>query len=154
MAERRDYILRMIEHLSRVLARVRAMIAGGELVAARDELRAVVRQVGLDLDMVKRMSADTLLGLLSSGASPDPARCVLVAEVLLAEADRAAASNEGADVERLRTKAVVLFRAARPYLGREDQQTVDERIAALETTTHSEDGRAARQEPDALPGLS
>lgn len=131
MPERRDYILRMIEQMSRVLARVRARIARGELAAARDELRAVVRQAGLELDMVTRMSPDTLMNFLTVGGAPDPARCLLVAEVLAAEADRAAAARDGADVERLRAKAVLLYRAARPHISRDDQETVDRRIAEL-----------------------
>jgi hypothetical protein len=144
MPERRDYLLRMIEQVSRVLARVRDKIARGENAAARDELRGVVRQAGLELDMVKRMSPETLLGMLTMGSTPDPARCLLVAEVLAAEADRAAAANEGDDVVRLRAKAVELYRAARPHIGRDDQEIVDRRIAELserrETATDVDHG--------------
>jgi hypothetical protein len=131
MPERRDYLLRIIEQMSRVLARVRMLTAGGEVAKAQDELRAVVRQAGLDLDMVKRMSVETLLPLLTSGPAPDPGRCLLVAEVLLAEADRLEAAGSSEDVARLRAKAVVLYRTARPHVGRDDQHVIDERIVSV-----------------------
>jgi hypothetical protein len=131
MPERRDYLQRMIGRVMAELTQVRAEIAAGEFAAAQEELRGVVRRVGLDLDMVVRMSAETLLVLLSVGADPDPARCLLVAEVLAVEADRTQAANFGAEVAQMRAKAVVLLRAAQPHLGRDDQDAVAARIATL-----------------------
>ena len=131
MSERRDYILGMVEHMARMVVRARELIGRGELTAARDELRRVVRQAGLDLDMVKRVSAETLISILSSSSTPDAARCLLVAEVLAAEADRVGASNRREDVDGLRTKAVSLYCATRPHLSREDQKLVDRCVADL-----------------------
>ncbi len=132
MSERREYILGMIQHMSRMVARARALLAAGQLTAARDELRRVVRQAGLDLDMVKRISGETLISILSSGSAPDPARCLLVAEVLTTEADRLEAAESRDDPDRLRAKAIALYAAVRPLLSAEDQKLIDERVADLE----------------------
>lgn len=128
---RRDFVLRLIEQMGRVLARLRARILGGEADVVRGELRDVIAWSGLDLDMAERLDAGTLVSLLSLGGSLDVARCVLVADVLAVEALRQEALGVADAPAHLRAKAVALYHAARPLVAGGDADGIDRRIAEL-----------------------
>lgn len=117
--------------MGRVLAAIRARIAGGEAGALRGELRDVITWSGLDLDMAERLDTSTLLSLLSLGGSLDVARCVLVADVLGVEALRQEALGVPDTPEHLRAKAVALYRAARSSVVGGDADAIEQRIAQL-----------------------
>ena len=109
----RDYILRQIEILGAILRRIRQRILGGATGEAASELAQAATQVGVDFVMAQRLSAESLVALLSVGAEPDVARCLLYAEVLYVDGLRAEA--EGAEPEARASfgKALLLFETAR-----------------------------------------
>ncbi len=129
---RRDYILRLIEQMGRVLAAIRARILGGEAPSVRGELRDVITWSGIDLEMAESVDTPTLLSLLSLGGSLDVAKCVLVADVLGVESLRRKVLGETDFAERLRQKALVLYRAARPLVTGGDAEAIDARVSAIE----------------------
>ncbi len=131
---RRDYILRLIEQMGRVLAAIRARILGGEAVTVRGELRDVITWSGIDLEMAENVDTPTLLSLLSLGGSLDVAKCVLVADVLGVESLRRKVLGESDVSERLQRKALVLYQAARPLVTGGDADALDARITALGIT--------------------
>ncbi len=129
---RRDYILRLIERMGRVLAAIRVRILGGEAADVRGELREVITWSGIDLEMAETVDTPTLLSLLSLGGSLDVAKCVLVADVLGVESLRRQALGQAAIADGLRKKAIVLYGAARPLVAGDDAEALNERIAALD----------------------
>lgn len=123
--------------MGRILASIRARIAGGEAGALRGELRDVIAWSGLDLEMAERLDTGTLLSLLSLGGSLDVARCVLVADVLAVEALRQETMGSLDAPMHLRAKALALYRAAREQVVGGDAEAIEQRIAALAATHHA-----------------
>ncbi len=112
----RDYILRLIEQLGQALIRVRKMITGEELAVGRvdDELRLVGRRAGVDLDVARIATPETLVLLVAPTGEPDPGRCWVLGEMLYL--DGLAAETEGRRLAALASydKAVRLFRLTEP----------------------------------------
>ncbi len=112
----RDYILRLIEQLGQALIRVRKMILGEEQAVGRvdDELRLVGRRAGVDLDVARIATPETLLLLVAPTGEPDPGRCWVLGEMLYL--DGLAAETEGRSAPALASydKAVRLFRLVEP----------------------------------------
>jgi hypothetical protein len=77
----RDYILRMIEQMALIVARLRRRILGGDPGAA-DDLQSEAARHGVDLPLAKAMDVESLLLVLSPGGYPEPAHCWLMAEML------------------------------------------------------------------------
>ena len=55
--EKRDYLLRQIEALGRILSRLRSLIVGGDTASAAAEIREEMRNAGLDLAMANALSS-------------------------------------------------------------------------------------------------
>ena len=108
----RDYILRQIEMLGAILRRIRDLILGGATGEAARELNDAARQAGVDLAMAKGLSAESLVALLSIGAEPDAARCLLFAEVLYVDGLRAEAEGARQEARDSFAKALLLIETA------------------------------------------
>ena len=137
----RDYILRMIEQIGAAMIRLRQMILGGGESAEtiRLEFQSIARSAGIDLEMARLATPDTLLALISVGGEVNPSRAWFTAELLYLDALDADAAG---DVERARLsyqKAVRLFALLEPAGGflvgwpeaAQRVQEVRERLAAL-----------------------
>jgi hypothetical protein len=88
---RDDYIVRLIEQLADVLRKLLATLRDepGRVEAQADEtLRALA---GIDLGTARVLPLPALLVLLRRGAEVDPARTLIIAEVLRAQAEADAA---------------------------------------------------------------
>jgi hypothetical protein len=81
---RQDFILRQIEMLGEVLIALRNKILGRKTdgAAANQELQGVMRKVGLDMDMLRVATPDTLAMLAAPTGEVEPGRCWLMAESL------------------------------------------------------------------------
>ncbi len=112
----RDYILRLIEQLGQALLRVRKMITGEEAATGRvgDELRLIGRRAGVDLDIARVATPETLLLLVAPTGEPDPGRCWVLAEMLLLDGLEAEAEGRVAAALARYDKAVRLFRMIEP----------------------------------------
>lgn len=107
--DRRDYILRMIEQMGAVFARLREIIMGGH-AEVEDELKLAAHRSGVDLAMARALDPESLLGLLSAEGQPDPTRTWLFAELLAI--DGLAAETRG----RLDQALALFQKALRLYL--------------------------------------
>ncbi|MDX1396583.1 MAG: hypothetical protein R3195_19540 [Gemmatimonadota bacterium] len=81
--DRRDYIMRMIEQLGAMLTALRRRILGGEATRAeiREQMHDAAKLGGLDYDLARAMSPETLLMMIAPGGEVDPGRCWLLAEL-------------------------------------------------------------------------
>ena len=93
--EKRDYLLRQIEALARILSRLRGLILGGDTAPAAAEIREEMRNAGLDLAMANALDPATLLMLLGSPAL-DSRRAFTVGMLLHLDALRARADGDEA----------------------------------------------------------
>lgn len=95
----RDYILRIIEQLGAALVEFRRKILQQEDVGETQEaLASTASRAGLDLDMLKRFDAGTLVMLVSPGGDVDVTRCWLMAELLYLDGlDTDMSGRDGAD---------------------------------------------------------
>lgn len=98
-----DYLLRLIEQVGRMLAQLRRMLVGGQVDpgAAETGLREAAGRAGLDLDVLRSVSHDTLVMFVSPAGEPEPGRCWMTAELLLVDGLRAEAEG---DVEGARDR--------------------------------------------------
>lgn len=112
MVDRRDYLMRMIEQMGAVLARIRHMLAGGEPVA--DVLELEARKSGIDLDLARVLDQDSLADLLSPNGQPDISRLWLMAELLHLEGIRLDQEDQPEEGEMLHRKALRLFLTIQP----------------------------------------
>ncbi len=112
----RDYILRLIEQLGQALIRVRKMILGELPATGRvdDELRLVGRRAGVDLDVARVATPETLGLLVAPTGAPDPGRCWVLAEMLYLDALAAEAEGRVPAALASYDKAARLFRLIEP----------------------------------------
>lgn len=73
-----------MQQLARKLAQLEASLQaqGGELRKVREGLEEAAAAVGVDLETVRRLDADTLSAALAPGGGPAPGRLWVAAEVL------------------------------------------------------------------------
>lgn len=112
----RDYILRMIEQIGQALIRIRMMILGGtaSAEAIEGELQTTARGFGVDLDMARMATADTLVLLISTGGEVDPSKCWILAELLFLDALESEARGNIEAAATSFDKALQLFSLLRP----------------------------------------
>jgi hypothetical protein len=134
--ERRDYLLRMLEEMGRVLARVRELVTAQSVAAAAHELERAASRTGLTLPLVRALGGDGLAAVLTTAGRPDPAKHLLAAEYLYVEGLRATPPEDVA----LFGRALALYRGIGLLGDPALQATVVDRIAELErrvATPHS-----------------
>ena len=113
--QRRDYIMRMIEQLGVAILRIRDMIARKATPAEiRSEMNATAASAGIDLEMAKLASPDTVLSLMSIGGEINPSRCWLTAELLMVDAMEAEAGERIDDALLSYEKALRLYGLLEP----------------------------------------
>ena len=93
-----DYILRVIEQVTQMLAAILALRKAGRNAEAAKEIEAVCLQtVGLPLNLVNRSSPETILQLLESGGGTRHVRAVMLAELLLQDAELSEVAAKGGE---------------------------------------------------------
>lgn len=137
--EKRDYLLRQIEALGRILSRLRELIVGGATAQADSEIREEMRNVGLDLAVANALDPATLLMLLGSPVL-DARRSFAVATLLHMDALRARADGDESRAARSVANALALLQAAKPML---DGERADLAVQLIEEL------RAASPAPNA-----
>lgn len=137
--EKRDYLLRQIEALGRILSRLRELIVGGATAQADGQIREEMRNVGLDLAMANALDPATLLMLLGSPVL-DARRSFAVASLLHMDALRARADGDESRAARSVANALALLQAAKPML---DGERADLAVQLIEEL------RAASPAPNA-----
>jgi hypothetical protein len=101
-----DYILRLIEQVAQMLAE----ISRHRRAEKPARISAICqREIGLPLDLVKRSSPETILQLLKSGGATRHVRAVMLAELLLQDADLSEAAGKSQEAMVSRAQAKVLL---------------------------------------------
>jgi len=114
MPARRDYILRMIEQMGAVFARLRQLIVGGE--RAEEEMRAAAQQASVNLDMARALDADSLIALLAPDAQADVTRVWVMAELLFLDGLRASEGGDEPGAREAWRKALRLYQSLDPAI--------------------------------------
>lgn len=142
--DRRDYIMRMIEQVGAMLAALRKRIlgGGGSLGEVREDLEEAARLGGLDYDLARAMSLETLLLMVAPGGEVEPGRCWLLAELSYLEGLDAQLAESEEEARRALERAGYLFGLLQPIAGNyvgipEAAERIDEierRLSELEGT--------------------
>lgn len=145
--DRRDYILRMIEQLGHVLLAIRNRILGREIERPQlqEALSDAARQGGLDLDLARAMSPETLMMMVAPGGEVDPGRCWLLAEIFYLEGLEAELAGLVAEARSSLERAGFLFGLLEPVAGNlAGVAEAEERIAEIERRLEKLPGRKMR----------
>lgn len=126
MAE--DYILRLIEQVSLMLAEL-SRLKAGEKPARISAL--CLRETGLPLDFVKHSSPEAILQLLETGGGTQYARAVLLAELLLQDADAGDAAGKNREATISRAQAEALLAHSVDQLSPDEQAIYRPKLEAL-----------------------
>lgn len=110
----RDYILRMIEQMAAMIARLRQLIAGGDVAQADAELRQAAGIYGVDLDAARAVDSQTLLLLISPGGQPEVSRTWITAELLYLDGLRLEAQGDVREAHHVLAKALLLYNSLDP----------------------------------------
>jgi hypothetical protein len=102
---RRDYLLRLIEDMGRIAARIRELLVRGSGADVETELQAGARLAGLEMAAIRALTADTLLVLLRPTQESDPGRVMVVAQLLELDAERARVAGDEQEAEQKMAKA-------------------------------------------------
>jgi len=115
----RDYILRHIEQLGSALVALRNLILGRKADPARvdEELTAVAGRGGMDLELLRGFTEDTLYMFVASTGDVEPARCWLMGELLYLDGLQAQLEERELDAEASLRKARMLFALIEPAGG-------------------------------------
>lgn len=130
----RDYILRMIEMAGKILIRLRRMILGREIEAeeVEAELQDVATKSGLDLDLLRSASHDTLVMLVSPAGEPEPGRTWIAAELFLVDGYRAEAEQDPDRARDSWERALRLYGLLGPGIVARGFPEVEERIVEVQ----------------------
>jgi hypothetical protein len=132
----RDYIMRMMDLLSKVLARAFFLRKTLEFPKAANELSAAARNLlGLDRELIRMMSDTQLIALLSADESLSASKCYILGMLLKEDAELSFARGDRTEVTDLQIKAFNLLMTA--FLGSRDgvvpshRTSLDELLGAL-----------------------
>lgn len=158
-----DYIMRMIEQFSKVLARVLFNTGAQHWEEAQTDVQdAALNFLGISLRMVRRLPTDDLLAMMTVGGRLDTAKCYIAAQLLLADARIHEGANEAGETAESSFRALELMTVCLPQLprdardgAREQLDEITGRLAGIELppdmlerlmATYEELGRYARAE--------
>lgn len=127
---------RQLQRLADMLQQVERQqeAGGGEVHLAEEGLKEVAAGTGVDLEILRVATPDTLLGVLGPDGSGDPGRLWVAAEILYLDWIRARGADDGPTASDRRDKALLLYRTVDPELAiPEGSPPPEERIQTLET---------------------
>jgi hypothetical protein len=127
-----DYLLRMIEQVAQMLAEILRLRKIGRISDAAEQIKAACGQtVGLPFDVVKRSAPETILQLLESGGATKDIRAVMVAELLLQDAELSDTTGKNREAAVARAQARALLARSMDNLGPDEQAVYRPKLAAL-----------------------
>jgi hypothetical protein len=123
-----DYILRLIEQVALMLAEISRLRH-----AERPERISAIslREVGLPLDLVKHSSPETIFQLLETGGGTQYVRAVLLAELLLQDAELSDAAGKNREAMISRAQAQALLAHSIDNLSPDEQAAYRPKLEAL-----------------------
>lgn len=112
----RDYILRLIEQVGAALVALRHRILAGreDPLTLDQEVAALAGRAGFDLDLLRTLTGETLVMLVSPTGEVEPSRCWLMAELLFLDGLQAREAGRPQDGTASLEKALLLYRFIEP----------------------------------------
>ncbi|MEO7317435.1 MAG: hypothetical protein ABIZ56_00440 [Chthoniobacteraceae bacterium] len=128
----RDYVMRLVEQVAKMLASVFAKRAAGQHDEARQELNAICQQhVGLTLDFVKRTSPEAVTEALAAAGALRHARAVLLSDLLTHDADLSDDTGRASEATVARLHAFCLLADSMQTLSQDEQATYRPKLDRL-----------------------
>jgi hypothetical protein len=128
----RDYLLRLVEQIAKMLASLIARRKAGEHEEAKRDLEALcLEHIGLSLDFVKRASPEALEQALASGGALQHTRAIALAELLIQDAEMCDETGQSGHGWISRLHAFCLLDDHFDLLSREEQPTYREKLDQL-----------------------
>jgi hypothetical protein len=149
--DRRDYILRMIEQVGQMLIALRKLIVGRLAGDAEIEtkLREAAARGGVDLELARLTTAETLALLVAPTGDVEPGRCWLYAETLYLDGLNAQTRGLADHARASYGKARLLFTMVKPWGGQlVGWPEADDRIAEIDRRLRDLDDRTGDDDPD------
>ena len=130
-----DWLKRQIEVAGSVLAALIFKQRGADLAEASENIESTcLNTIGLKLEAVKRMSPEALADHLAmSGANRIP-RSVMLAELLLRDAESSDTADQRQQALACREHAFCLLRDSMEFLSADEQAIYRPKLAKLATT--------------------
>lgn len=129
---KQDYILRMIEQLSRAVGRLLKRMKNDDREEVEESIGATLEELtGLRFSLLDTLSLEALLKILDVDGERDPARCLVIAEMCLlrSELDRRDGFNTKAAT--LQVRALTLFLEALVVFRHAALATTEKRVERL-----------------------
>ena len=135
---RDDYILRMIDQIAAVVAKLLLKKTVKTAEEVRSDLESAAAQwIGLDYSTLLRLSRDSLHSLLSSGGKPDAEKCYAAAQLMFADARLREKQGAPEEAATLYAKSLDLLLSGTEHaagtLRTATEETVDGIVLALES---------------------
>jgi hypothetical protein len=127
---RDDYLLRLIEQVGRMVARLRELLLKGEVIV-ESELKQSASAAGFDLGLLRAFTPESLFAMVRPAGTPDALRCVLIAELLTADALMARHAGDDLSVQDRVQKVGMLLEAAEADPDAVRRSLVADRVAKL-----------------------
>jgi hypothetical protein len=117
-----DYILRLIEQVAQMLAGILSLRKLGRIAEAAEQIEAACRQhTGLSLDLVRRSAPETILELLKRGGGTQYVRAIILAELLVQDAELSDSAGKTRAAAISRAQAHALLSRSIDHLSSEEQ---------------------------------
>ena len=128
----RDYVMRLVEQVAKLLVSIVAKREAGQHAEARQELNALCQEhVGLTLDFVKRTSPEGVAEALAAAGALRHARAVLLSDLLTHDADLSDDTGRAAEATVARLHAFCLLADSMQMLSRDEQATYRPKLDRL-----------------------
>lgn len=125
-----DYFLRLIDQIAIMLAEIARLAVSGDGSGARAEISERCRQtIGLDITQIQQMSPEALGQLLETSGGLRQTRAVMIAELLLKDAEMHAGDSGRVSLDRLH--AFCLLASVVDSLDTDDQRVYRQKLEGL-----------------------
>ena len=127
-----DYILRLIDQIALLLAEVLQLRKFGRAGEAREQVsKACLENVGLSFALVKHSAPETILEMLATGGGTQHVRAIMLAELLLPDAELAESAGQKREALISRAQARALIAHNLGQLSPEDRANYRAKLDAL-----------------------
>jgi hypothetical protein len=142
-----DYLLRLIEQVAQMLAAILGLRRAGRNAEAAEQIRQTCLQTtGLPFDVVKHSAPEQLWQLLASGGGTQHARAVMLAELLMQDAELADLAGNERECLISRVQARALLAPTLEKLSPEEQAIYQPKLETLAAQIGSNKGPLQKNE--------
>ena len=137
-----DYVLRLIDQIALLLAEILHLRKLGRAGEARRQIsQACLENIGLPFALVKRSAPETILEMLATGGGTQHVRAIMLAELLLQDAELAESAGQKRQALISRAQARALIAQNLAQLLPQDQSVYRAKLDALNQSKASSKDR-------------